>query len=229
MSAMMGPAKAPRAVIFSPHPDDDILACGGTIGLRVSQGYRVYVIYMTDGRNSHLHELGIARNPSPSQLAVIRKEEAKKALSILGIDKSCLGFLDFEDGSLEADLNVAKDKVQRILRDIQPQEVCFPMSTDEHRDHRATSIIVSESLKEVCFQGLAYRYTIWGNQNELASPDEQKSIDISHVLALKRKAILEHQSQVTRLFLGQERPILDDFFISKFLGNAEIFNVWKPK
>ncbi|MCL0090087.1 transposase [Dehalococcoidia bacterium] len=25
--------EAPKAVIFSPHPDDDILACGGTIGL----------------------------------------------------------------------------------------------------------------------------------------------------------------------------------------------------
>ena len=214
-------------MVFAPHPDDDILACGGTIALKMQQGYDVYVIYMSDGRNSHLHELGMAFNPSPPELAEIRKEEAKRALSILGVGKDTLLFLDFEDGTIEAKLDVAKEKVKQILRSVQPQEVYFPTSREKHPDHFATHIVVSECLKASCFPGLAYQYTIWGEPDELTSLAERKTVDISVVLTLKRKAIREHQSQVAKLSPGQEHPILDESFIGKFLGNAEIFTTWK--
>ncbi len=38
-----------RVLIFSPHPDDDILAMGGTINRLVEQGHEVYVAYQTSG------------------------------------------------------------------------------------------------------------------------------------------------------------------------------------
>lgn len=212
-----------RAMIFSPHPDDDILACGGTIALKIKRGYEIHIIYMTDGRNSHLYELGIASDPSPSELAEIRKEEAKRALSVLGLDKDTILFLDFEDGALETNLYAAENKVKQILKSLQPQEVYFPTCRDKHRDHRATNIIVNKSLKAVCFRGSAYQYTICGEQDESACFNDEKSVDISSVLNLKKKAIQEHKSQIAKLFPRQERAILDESFVAKFLGNTEVF------
>lgn len=213
-----------RVVIFSPHPDDDILACGGAIALKIKQGYGIYIVYMTDGRNSHLYELGIASDPSPSELAEIRKEEAKKALSILGLDKDTFIFLDFEDGTLENNIYAAEREVKQILKNLQPVEVYFPTLRDKHRDHRATNIIVCESLKAVRFRGSAYQYTIYGDQDgSVCLNEKEKSIDVSSVLDLKKKAIQEHQSQVAKLFPKQERAILSESLVAKFLGNDEVF------
>jgi glucosamine-6-phosphate deaminase len=36
-------------VIFSPHPDDDVICMGGTIMKLVKQGHDVHVAYMTSG------------------------------------------------------------------------------------------------------------------------------------------------------------------------------------
>jgi len=36
-------------LVFSPHPDDDVISMGGTIIRLVEQGHRVYVAYMTSG------------------------------------------------------------------------------------------------------------------------------------------------------------------------------------
>ena len=214
-------------MVFSPHPDDDILACGGTIALAVQQGYEVYIIYMTDGRNSHLHELGITSNPSPTELAEIRKEEAIRALSILGVGSDTLLFLDFEDATLEDNLDATRVKVKQILESLRPQEVYFPTSKEKHRDHLATHILVSECLKTSSFPVSGYQYSIWGEPDELIPFNERKAVHISAVLTLKKKAIREHRSQIAKLSPVQEHPILDKLFIKKFLVDSEIFVVWK--
>ena len=42
------PAKK-RAIIFSPHPDDDVISMGGTFDRLISQGHEVHVAYQTSG------------------------------------------------------------------------------------------------------------------------------------------------------------------------------------
>ncbi len=71
------------------------------------------------------------------------------------------------------------------------------------------------------------QYTIWGEPDELIPLNERKAVHISAVLTLKKKAIREHRSQITKLSPVQEHPILDEFFINKFLVDSEIFVVWK--
>ena len=38
-----------RVIIFSPHPDDDVVSMGGTFDRLVSQGHDVHVSYQTSG------------------------------------------------------------------------------------------------------------------------------------------------------------------------------------
>ncbi|MCM1021819.1 MAG: PIG-L family deacetylase [Muribaculum sp.] len=38
-----------RILIFSPHPDDDVISMGGTIARLVKQGHEVYIAYQTSG------------------------------------------------------------------------------------------------------------------------------------------------------------------------------------
>jgi glucosamine-6-phosphate deaminase len=43
------PTRSPTALIFSPHPDDDVISMGGTLIRLVEQGRRVHIAYMTSG------------------------------------------------------------------------------------------------------------------------------------------------------------------------------------
>lgn len=45
-------------LVFSPHPDDDVISMGGTIHKLKDQGHHVMIAYMTNGANAvHDYEL----------------------------------------------------------------------------------------------------------------------------------------------------------------------------
>lgn len=49
-----------RVIIFSPHPDDDVISMGGTFQRLVDQGHEVHVAYQTSG-NIAVHDHDVAR------------------------------------------------------------------------------------------------------------------------------------------------------------------------
>jgi glucosamine-6-phosphate deaminase len=46
--------KPEKILIFSPHPDDDVISMGGTLKCLHDQGHDVSVAYMTSGSNGVL-------------------------------------------------------------------------------------------------------------------------------------------------------------------------------
>ena len=36
-------------IVFAPHPDDDIIGCGGSIARQLQQGNKVSIVYLTSG------------------------------------------------------------------------------------------------------------------------------------------------------------------------------------
>ena len=38
-----------RVLVIAPHPDDEIIGCGGTMAQHVEKGDRIFVIYVTSG------------------------------------------------------------------------------------------------------------------------------------------------------------------------------------
>ena len=61
-------------VAVGAHPDDVEIACGGTLALLASQGYRVGIFDLTDGEPT-------PNSPGPE----VRLEEARRAGEILGV------------------------------------------------------------------------------------------------------------------------------------------------
>ena len=65
------------ALVFSPHPDDESLACGGTIIKKKRAGATIKLVHMTDGGGSHSHLI-------PAQeLRTIRRAESINAARVL--------------------------------------------------------------------------------------------------------------------------------------------------
>jgi LmbE family N-acetylglucosaminyl deacetylase len=197
--------------------------------MSVSQGKEVFVVVMTDGRNSHKATLSIGKNPSPRDLIPIRRKELRRATRILGVRKDHLIFLDFEDGELKLHYHEAEEIVQRILTKLRPSTIFTPDKSDLHPDHSSTGAIVLEAARSSMINPLIYSYVVWGeNEFWARGVSNEVDFDISHYLTTKRAAIKEYKSQFTRLFKSQRRPIIGRSMLSHFMRRRERFTVQFP-
>ena len=219
-----------RIVVFAPHPDDETLGCGGTIARRISEGYEVQIVILTDGRNAFLASFGIESEPTPSELKDIREAEVKRATKILGVTEDSLFLLGFEDGSLSQNKGRAQEKVCNILSSNTPAEVYFTYEKDLNMDHRVTSRVVRSSIEELGLETRGYRYSIEQKQPRVVpslgslfnkSQNSVIRVDVSRFLPLKKKALGEFKSQIEIISPMQRRPVVDG--IDRFLKEEETF------
>lgn len=217
--------------VFSPHPDDETLACGGTLAKKIMGRDEVYVMFMTDGRNSHKTVFNIRQNPTPEEVKVVRKNEAREVAKILGIKEDNIVFLDFEDSTLKDNILKAEDIVKEYLIKLKPTEIFIPQEEDFHKDHSSTNIIVLSAVKGLFLDLDVYEYILWSNTDkkfqDLSKNPNFIEIDVSDTVNLKIKAIATYKSQVDTLFPSQTRPILDDAFLSNFKKPVEYFLKYK--
>lgn len=230
-----------KAIVFAPHPDDETLGCGGTIARKLNEGYEVSVVFMTDGRYS-LTELGVSSAPTPFEMKEIRREDALRAMKILGLKEKNLFFLDFEDKTLKKHERMVQEITLEILKDVSPIEVFFPQEREYNIDHRVTNMIIRRAIEVSNLHPIEYQYAIaWSfplyllihvmNERtfDLISSKLLEGdlihVDISKFLPLKEMAIREYKSQITVLSSGQKRPALKRSFLKRFLKNEEKFFV----
>ena len=216
-------------VVFSPHPDDAALGCGGTIAKRVSEGFEVHVVMVTDGRHAFTKRLGISSEPSPEEVKEIRREEFKKTMRMLGVSEKNLLFFDFEDGTLEMHKKEAEEKAIDIIEKYWPADMYYPFRRDCHPDHRATNWIVRDALQRLRYAG-SYEYTITHTYAHLG-PVVEKFLsllkrdeveeDISDFLSLKEKVLDEYKSATTIISRKQKEPLHPS--VKRFLKKREIF------
>ena len=126
------------ALVVAPHPDDEILGCGGVVAAHRDQGVEVHVAVMTDGG------LGNPGGDGGPEYVALRKEETLRALDLLGGAEH--HFLDYPDGSLKDNWGPVGDLVSLIDR-VRPTTLLLPSPYEVHPDHRATSLIAFRAVR----------------------------------------------------------------------------------
>jgi LmbE family N-acetylglucosaminyl deacetylase len=208
-------------IVFAPHPDDETLACGGTIVKKIGEGFDVYVVVMTDGRHSHDVTLGLAE-PSPQTIAKIRATEFKEATRVLGVNPSNLILLGFEDGKLREHMSEARERTVRILHEVRPVEIYVPHRDDANEDHRTTHEIVAGSVREAHLRSKTYEYSVWNGK--VPRPELKVFVmDIHGELRRKMEAISKYKSQISKYFPKQEKAVLSKEFVKMFSSETETF------
>jgi LmbE family N-acetylglucosaminyl deacetylase len=183
-------------LVFAPHPDDDVLGCGGSIIKHAGRGNTVGVVYVTSGGCGSLTH-GV------DETAAIRETEARKAAVLLGISE--VHFLRNPDGQLSYSVENLSS-MTRLLRDFRPDVVYLPHQHDEHRDHRVTH----ELVLEACLRAGSPRApecggTLWPVGimlcYEVGTPLPQVNYveDISGEMEAKVAAMRLHESQLANL------------------------------
>src|SRR5271156_1847392 len=129
-----------RPLILAPHADDESLGCGGLIAACCELGRQPSVVILTDGAASHP---GSRRYP-PERLRRLRAEEARRAVSTLGLAPENLAFFDYPDTALPATREVSA-RVARFARRQGCTVILAPWLYDPHCDHEAAAIIAQRA------------------------------------------------------------------------------------
>jgi LmbE family N-acetylglucosaminyl deacetylase len=182
-----------NVLVAAPHPDDDMIGCGGSLIGHIGKQKHVAIVYMTSGDAGSLH---IQKN----DIRLLREKEAREAAAFLGIHD--LLFLRMEDGYLQMERDSLIAAV-RLIREKRPDLVYIPHEAEYHRDHRVTHDLFIEAIRRAAgpwFQECGGEpwavKAILGY--EVGTPLQRISYveDISAVIDLKTEAIRKHASQL---------------------------------
>lgn len=96
------PQGADRILVLAPHPDDEVLGCGGLIQQGVAAGAAVRVVYLTHGDHNQFAFIRYRKWPllTPTLrrlMGEVRLREAELGAAMLGLDRDRLAFLGFPD------------------------------------------------------------------------------------------------------------------------------------
>lgn len=216
-------------IVFAPHPDDETLACGGTIAKKVREGYAVYVVILTDGRNAFSKVLNVTSDPSPEELKIIRREEVTQAVMLLGLPKSNLFFLDYEDCALSEHEKEVEETVADFMKSHAPDEVYFPIKRDAHPDHQAANRIVCRCLQKNNLKEIGFQYSVTHKFSRIGPEFEgvigfftrrMTRVDISEYLGVKKEALDKFKSETGIYLVNQKKPIVS---VKGHLERSEIF------
>jgi LmbE family N-acetylglucosaminyl deacetylase len=104
---MSAPAASDSILIFSPHPDDEVLGCSGLIQQALKAGAQVHVVFLTNGDGFRLaaeREFRQMRLKPDDyvRFGALRQKESRNALGELGLPAEDIQFLGYPDQGLSA-------------------------------------------------------------------------------------------------------------------------------
>lgn len=129
-----------RLVVAAPHPDDEVLACGGLLASLASRVGDLTLISVTDGDGSHP---GSAQWP-PARLRDERRRESTRALTRLGLDTRRLAWrhLALPDGKVRDHAEVLRKHLLHEVRE--GDRLLATWRGDGHCDHEALGEVAAE-------------------------------------------------------------------------------------
>ena len=167
-----------RLLVLAPHPDDEVIGCGGLVALHARDKRAVHVVIVTDGAQA-----GDAKG---------RQEESRRGLASVGV--SSVDFLEYPDrGPTFAGL---QQKLRDAIEAFKPDLIAVPSPVEIHPDHVAVSRAFCELVQSdatLYADRAAARVAFY----EVSAPIRPNTlVDITTVASQKFAAISAHESQL---------------------------------
>ena len=215
------PADA-RVCIVAPHPDDEILGCGGLIQRLDKLGYQIVLFAVTNGTASHPG----SSLYTPEELNRIRPAETRKALEELSLQQAILRIaLDIEDGKVAEQRELLR---QQLYSYLQPNDVLITTFVhDGHPDHEITGQVTQQLATELqlpCIQVLIWAWH-WATPGDTRIP-----WTVAHQFRLTEEE-LSSKTRAARCFKSQiesdptteQAPIVPEHALQRVLQPYEVY------
>ena len=166
-----------RLLVLAPHPDDEVIGCGGLVAQHLRERRAVRIVIATDG--------------AEGGDTAVREEESRRGVARLGDAE--VEFLRFPDRNLGADV---RPGIREQLLAFHPDLILVPAPGEIHPDHSALARAFIDVVQgdETLFAELAVARVAFYEVSQPLRPNA--IVDISDVAELKYAAIAEHASQL---------------------------------
>jgi LmbE family N-acetylglucosaminyl deacetylase/uncharacterized membrane protein YbhN (UPF0104 family) len=189
-------------LVLAPHPDDEVLGCGGLLAACAAHGIPAHVVILTNGALSHPGSVSW----SQQRLAARRAQEARKAAQLLGLPAQALTQLGLRDGRLLFDrgqMRAGAAAIAQIARRHNIKTMFVSWRHDPHPDHAAAALMadhVHARLPHI----RVLEYPIWGwllprDVKVSDGPWIPRRLDVTPWLSIKRRALFAYRTQTTAL------------------------------
>jgi len=185
-------SKSERILVIAPHPDDEVLGCGGVIARHSARGDRVQVVVVSRG----------APDIFPTESVVKVRQEAAKANKVLGTKRMI--FLDFPAPRLDTvPTSTLAEALKDVIVQLQPTTVYLPHRGDIHGDHKAVywaTLVATRPNGSYCPKRLLCYETL--SETEWGAPIPSDAfvptvfVDVSQYLRAKLDAMECYESQL---------------------------------
>lgn len=147
-------------VIVAPHPDDEVIGCGGLISRLVGEGRPPHIIVMTGGEGSHS---GCCTTPR-ADIVAARRALTRDAARSLGLPETNIHELNYPDGRI-ASSNPETESLRALLAELQPATLLVPHWGEGWSDHLRTAEIAAavapDGAEVVEYCVWMWYYNVW--------------------------------------------------------------------
>lgn len=181
-----------NVLVIAPHPDDEVLGCGGIIKKITSDGVEVFVLIISRGKRELFSE---------DRITNVR-QEALNAHEILGVKET--KFLDFPAPDLDlVSLAEMARSIAIVIHDYNIGTLYLPHRGDIHHDHKAVfnaGLVAARPTGKNSVKRIYSYETL--SETEWAAPFGDDSfiptrfVDISDVFNSKLDAMKCYKSQL---------------------------------
>ena len=124
-----------RILVISPHPDDEVIGCGGTLAKYISKGSQIEIIFLTSGED------GI-KGKNDLETMQIREQESREVAKFMGLKH--IEFWREKDGEFKVTRELVQVLMKRI-QDFNPDEIFVTHDMEQHPDHVQAALLVMET------------------------------------------------------------------------------------
>lgn len=212
-------------VVLAPHPDDEVLGCGGLLRWAVGRGVAVRLVAVTDGEASHRRSACI----TPAALVERRAAERAAALEVLGVDRAVtVTRLGLPDGAVAA----CEDRLARMVVEVVDRHrsaggvtLVAPRDDDGHPDHDATARAAACAAATV--GAPVWSVAIWAKVHRPAALGAGRRLHLdSAARAAKSAAVAAFRSQLVALGPGPlDGPVVHPHEVAAMLAGPEVVTV----
>jgi len=209
-----------NTLVIAPHPDDELLGCGGTLLRKASENEKIGWVIMTS----------MKKEDGWSEDRINKREnEIEKVRKALKIKKENVYRLNFSPARLdEYAQGEIIEAVSKVFKDFKPQEIFIPHSGDVHSDHR-----VCFNAVEACTKWFRHSYiekvityeTISETDAGIENINPFKPnifVDISETLQMKWDLLQIYESEIKNFpFPRSEKAIKS---LARYRGSQSGFN-----
>jgi LmbE family N-acetylglucosaminyl deacetylase len=209
-----------RLVVIAPHPDDEILACGGLLAMRAAAGVQSLVVAVTDGEASH----GDVDDTARTKLGLLRASESNTGLLALGVAPASVVRLHVADGDVARWEQKIALQIQALLA---PSDIVVTTwRLDGHPDHEA----VARAAQLACspngcklLQAPVWMWH-WAEPGDTRVPwNNLVAVNLpAQAISAKQRALQCHQSQLAPRHADLD-PVLIPSIVERSLRQHEYF------